>query len=410
MSDSLSQTRPLRVTLAAGGTGGHVFPAEALAEELTKRGHALTLVTDKRGQTHGGRLGQLDTRRILAGGVAGRGLSGRLRGMVELGLGTLQAWRLLRAQRPDVVVGFGGYASLPTMLAAIRLGLPTVVHEQNAIPGRANRLLAPRVTRYAVAFAKAQRPRGARPYLTGMPVRPAVLALRDSAAYVPPEGEAPFHLLVTGGSQGARVFSTLIPEAVGLLAHAHRVRLRITQQCRPEDLGEAKARYARIAVEAELSTFFGDLPERLRDAHLVICRSGASTMGELSALGRPAILVPYPFAIDDHQTANARSLEEAGGAWLMSQDHLSAQSLAERLQALMDQPKVLARTAAQAYALGVPDAAARLADLTIATALGAPAPAKTALDKESLDQDGTAKEPTSRDSTPVETSPKEIRP
>ncbi|WP_413206178.1 undecaprenyldiphospho-muramoylpentapeptide beta-N-acetylglucosaminyltransferase [Rhodospirillum sp. A1_3_36] len=400
MAAAQSQNRTLRVILAAGGTGGHVFPAEALAEELTNRGHALTLVTDKRGQTHGGRLGQLDTRRILAGGIAGRGLSGRLRGMVELGLGTFQAWTLLRAQKPDVVVGFGGYASLPTMLAAIRLNIPTVVHEQNAIPGRANRLLAPRVTRYAVAFAKALRPRGARPYLTGMPVRPAVLALRDSAPYIPPESDAPFQLLVTGGSQGARVFSTLIPEAVALLTPDNKARLRVTQQCRPEDLNEAKARYAEIGVEAELSTFFGDLPERLRDAHLVICRSGASTMGELSALGRPAILIPYPFAIDDHQTANARNLEEAGGAWLMPQDHLSAQALSERLQALMNQPKVLARTAAQAQAQGVPDAAARLADLTIVTALGAPAPAKTALDQE--DQD--------RDSAPTETRSKEIRP
>ncbi|MCF8500860.1 MAG: undecaprenyldiphospho-muramoylpentapeptide beta-N-acetylglucosaminyltransferase [Rhodospirillum sp.] len=382
MTETRPEIRQLRIFLAAGGTGGHVFPAEALAEELTNRGHALTLVTDKRGQSHGGRLGQLETRRILAGGIAGRGLSGRLRGMLELGLGTLQAWNLLRAQKPDVVVGFGGYAALPTMLAAIRLNLPTVVHEQNAIPGRANRLLAPRVTRYAVAFAKAQRPRGSRPYLTGMPARPAILALRESAGYLPSEGDAPFHLLVTGGSQGARVFSTLIPEAIGLFDPAHKARTRVTQQCRPEDLDEAKARYAEIGVDAELSSFFGDLPERLRDAHLVICRSGASTMGELSALGRPAILVPYPFAIDDHQTANARGLEEVGGAWLMSQDHLSAKALAERLQALMDQPKVLARTAAKAYAQGVPDAVARLADLTIATALGNPAPAKTALDQE----------------------------
>jgi UDP-N-acetylglucosamine--N-acetylmuramyl-(pentapeptide) pyrophosphoryl-undecaprenol N-acetylglucosamine transferase len=374
--------RPLKVFLAAGGTGGHVFPAEALAEELTNRGHALTLVTDRRGQSHGGRLGQLDTRRILAGGIAGRGAVARLRGMVELGLGTIQAWSLLRAARPDVVVGFGGYASLPTMLAAIQLGLPTVVHEQNAVPGRANRLLAPRVTRYAVSFAKTLRPRGARPNLVGMPVRPAILALRESAAYVASAGEAPFHLLVTGGSQGARVFSTLVPEALGLLGADHKARLRVIQQARPEDLEDAKARYATLGVAAELSHFFADLPERLRDAHLVICRSGASTMGELAALGRPAILVPYPHAIDDHQTANARTLDEAGGAWLMPQDHLSAEALAQRLADLMDQPKVLCRAAACARATGVPDAAARLADLVIATARGEAPPAKTALDQD----------------------------
>ncbi|ABC21751.1 undecaprenyldiphospho-muramoylpentapeptide beta-N-acetylglucosaminyltransferase [Rhodospirillum rubrum] len=358
---------PLHIALAAGGTGGHVFPAEALAGELIRRGHKLTLITDKRGHVYGGTLGLLDTKRILAGGVAGRGVIGRLRGMIELAMGSLQAYGLLRRLRPDVVVGFGGYASVPTMLAAIRLKLPTVVHEQNAVPGRANRLLAARVSRYAVSFARAERPRGARPVVVGMPVRPSVLALRGEG-YDAPRPGLDFRLLITGGSQGARVFATLVPQALALLSPAHRARLRVTQQCRPEDIEAVRATYEAQGIDALLSAFFSDLPERLRDAHLVICRSGASTVGELAALGRPAILVPFPHAIDDHQTANARGLDEVGGGWLMPQAALTPQALAERLGELMDDPDVLVRAAQCARGAGVPDAAVRLADLVSATA------------------------------------------
>ncbi len=350
----------LHIVLAAGGTGGHVFPAEAVAEALLARGHALTLMTDKRGTAYGGTLGRIETQRILAGGIAGLGLLGRVRGMVELGLGTLQAWSRLRRMKPDAVVGFGGYASIPTMMAALRLGLPTVVHEQNAVPGRANRLLAPRVSRYCTAQTNAVRPRGARQTHVGMPVRPAVLALRD-APYVPAASDGPFRLLVTGGSQGARVFSTLIPEALALLPEALRKRVVLTQQARPEDLDGARDRLAALGIEATVSSFFTDLPERLRDSHLVICRSGASTVGELTMVGRPSVLVPYPFAIDDHQTANARGLNEAGAGWLMPQDHLTAESLADRLGQLITEPAVLERAARCARDIGIADAADRLA-------------------------------------------------
>ncbi|WP_147163856.1 UDP-N-acetylglucosamine--N-acetylmuramyl-(pentapeptide) pyrophosphoryl-undecaprenol N-acetylglucosamine transferase [Pararhodospirillum oryzae] len=345
-----------------------MFPAEALADALLGRGARLTLVTDRRGEAFGGTLGRLETRRILAGGIAGRGLVGRARGAVELGLGLIQALGLLRRLDPDVVVGFGGYASLPPLLAAIRQKRPTVVHEQNALPGRANRMLAPRVSRFAVAFAHGQAPAGITPVWTGMPVRPAVLALRDEP-YQPAGADEPFRLLVTGGSQGARVFSTLLPEAIALLPDSQRQRLHLTLQSRPEDLEAAQARVQDLGLAGvELSSFFTDLPRRLAQAHLVVCRSGASTMGELAVLGRPAVLIPYPHAIDDHQTANARGMDEAGGGWLMPQGPLTPQALAERLEALMNAPEALARAARCARAVGVPDAAARLADLVLATA------------------------------------------
>ncbi|WP_157879379.1 UDP-N-acetylglucosamine--N-acetylmuramyl-(pentapeptide) pyrophosphoryl-undecaprenol N-acetylglucosamine transferase [Pararhodospirillum photometricum] len=344
-----------------------MFPAEALAEALLRRGCRLTLVTDRRGEAFGGTLGQLETRRIRAGGVAGRGLLGRLSGGINLFLGLIQAHGLLRRLAPDVVVGFGGYASLPPLLAATHLKYPTVVHEQNALAGRANRWLARRVTAFAVAVDQARLPAGVAPVRVGMPVRPAVLALRD-VPYAAAEGTAPFVLLVTGGSQGARVFSTLVPEALALLPEAQRRRLKVMQQARAEDLEAARERYAGTGITVELAPFFADLPARLAEAHLVVCRSGASTMGELAVMGRPAILIPYPHAIDDHQSANARGMDEAGGGWLMPQAPLTPHALAERISWLMDHPEVLARAAACAHALGVPDAAERLAELTLATA------------------------------------------
>ncbi|MBE1237517.1 undecaprenyldiphospho-muramoylpentapeptide beta-N-acetylglucosaminyltransferase [Phaeovibrio sulfidiphilus] len=361
-----SQT-PLRVALAAGGTGGHVFPAEALAGVLSARGAELVLVTDRRGETYGGTLGTLETVRIRAGGVAGRGLAGRLSGALNLARGYFEARRFLKTWRPDVVVGFGGYASLPPLLAASRLGLPTVIHEQNAIPGRANRMLAPRVRRVATGFPQEKPAAGIETVLTGMPVRPAVLALRDTP-YEAAAVDGPFELLVTGGSQGAQVFSDLLPEALGRLSAPARARLHITQQCRPERLEETRLRYLTLGLKADLAPFFSDLPGRLVRSHLAVCRSGASTVGELCVLGRPAILVPYPHAIDDHQSANARVLDRAGGGWLMSQKDLTPALLAARIEALMGAPDDLSRAAAAARSLALPDAADRLADLVFDTA------------------------------------------
>lgn len=354
--------------LAAGGTGGHVFPAEALASVLMDRGWRLGLATDKRGRAYGGTLGSLETFRVAAGGIAGRGLMSRLRAVGELALGVVQARAILKRERPDVVVGFGGYASVPTVVAATLLGVPTLIHEQNAVLGRANRLLAGRVGRIATSYPTVRNldpTWNAKVAHVGMPVRPAVAALRHEPYQEILDGQ-PIQILVLGGSQGARILSEVVPAALTQLPEDLRQRLKLSQQCRPEDLDEVRAAYAGTAIDATLDSFFADVPERLARAHLVIARSGASTVAELTAMGRPAILVPYPHAIDDHQTANARAVDEAGGAWLMPQPAFTPDALASRLESLFTQPGTLARAAECTRAAGRPDAAALLADLVAA--------------------------------------------
>ncbi len=353
------------ILLTTGGTGGHVFPAEAVAAELLRRGFALALITDRRGQGYGGTLGGLPTHRISAGGIAGRRLAARLRAMAELAVGFLQARALLGRLRPAAVVGFGGYASLPAMLAATSAGIPTALHEQNAVLGRANRLLAPRVGRIATSFARVAHLQAAwqpRVVQTGMPVRAPILAARERA-YAPPEPGGTVRLLVFGGSQGARVLSEVVPSALARLGAALRGRLAVSQQCRPEDLEGVRAVYAEARIAAELAPFFDDVPDRLAVCHLVIARAGASTVAELTAVGRPAILVPFPHAIDDHQTANARAVDEAGAGWLIPQTAFTPDALAARLASLLDLPESLARAAACARAAGSPDAAIRLAEV-----------------------------------------------
>ncbi len=357
------------VALAAGGTGGHMFPAEALARELLGRGFRVALVTDRRGQAFGDKLPGVALHRIRAGRF-GAGLVGKVVGLTGLALGTIEAGRLLRRLSPAAAVGFGGYPSVPTMLAAARLGLPTLIHEQNAILGRANRLLAPRARMIAAAFAETTGLREAdraRMVVTGNPVRPAIAQLRGTP-YRPPEAGGPFEILVIGGSQGAHVLSEVIPAAFAALPEALRRRLRVTQQARAEDLDAVRQAHRASGVAAELAPFFADVPERLARAHLVISRAGASTIAELAMIGRPAILVPYLHAADDHQTANARALEKAGGAWVMPQASFTAAALAEMLTALMAAPERLARAAAAAAAQGRPDAARALADLVAACA------------------------------------------
>jgi UDP-N-acetylglucosamine--N-acetylmuramyl-(pentapeptide) pyrophosphoryl-undecaprenol N-acetylglucosamine transferase len=357
-----------RVVLAAGGTGGHVFPAEALAAELLERGVRLILFTDQRGGAYGGVLGEVDMRFVRSGRMAGRNLVARLQGGAELALGFFQARSLLKQTSPRAVVGFGGYASVPTMLAAAMVGCPTLIHEQNAILGRANRLLASRVARVATAYDHVGGlPAGAagRVLRTGMPVRPAFAAVRGQP-YPSVDNNGPIRLLILGGSQGARVFSDVIPAAVERLAKDLRERLVISQQCRPEDLDRVRDAYARTHAAAELAAFFDDVSHRLASAHLVIARSGASTVGELTTVGRPAVLVPYPHAIDDHQTANARALADAGAAWLIPQEAFSPATLAERLDPLLTSPSTLKTAADKARAAGRPDAAERLADAVMA--------------------------------------------
>ena len=370
-------TSPL-VVLAAGGTGGHVFPAEALAAELVRRGCRLALVTDRRGDALGEFLAGIETHRVRAGGLAGKGFAARVRSAAELAVGIVQARALLKRLKPDAVIGFGGYASVPTMLAAGFAGIDAAIHEQNAVLGRANRLLAARVAHVATSFEDPQGlpPRAAaKAVRTGMPVRPAIARMRDRV-YRAPGADGPISLLVLGGSQGARVFSETVPRAVGLLDGGLRGRLRVAQQCRPEDLSEVEGAYREIGVEVDLASFFTDVPERLAGAHLVIGRAGASTVAEITAVGRPAILVPYPFATDDHQSYNAHAVAEAGGGWLMPQESFTARALAARLDSLFGLPATLEKAAAGARAVGRADAALRLADMVfdLLRSNGEPAP------------------------------------
>ncbi|MFZ5790718.1 MAG: undecaprenyldiphospho-muramoylpentapeptide beta-N-acetylglucosaminyltransferase [Pseudomonadota bacterium] len=353
------------ILLAAGGTGGHMFPAEALAAALVKRGRRVMLVTDRRGQGFGDRLPEVELKRISAAALAGRRMADRLGGLARLALGYLEARRIVKAAAPALAVGFGGYASVPTVLAAAHARIPVLLHEQNAVMGRANRLLSPRAARIATCFDRvAGLPKGAeaRAVVTGNPVRPAIAALHD-APYMAPQAGQPLALLVIGGSQGARIFSQIVPAAIERLQPAERARLKLAQQCRPEDIEAVRATYARLGFTAELEPFFADMAERLKRLHLVVARSGASTVAELQAAGRPSILVPYRFAADDHQTANARAMAAAGAAWVMAEAEFTAEALAGRLEALLDNPEALAAAAAKARALGRPDAAERLADL-----------------------------------------------
>jgi UDP-N-acetylglucosamine--N-acetylmuramyl-(pentapeptide) pyrophosphoryl-undecaprenol N-acetylglucosamine transferase len=358
------------IVLATGGTGGHVFPARALAGALSARGWRLAIVTDRRGASFAVGGSDVETHRINAASP-GRGAGGKIRGLMQIGAGLFQARALLRRLEPAAVVGFGGYASVPTMLAATYAGLPTLIHEQNAVLGRANRLLAPRVRRIAASFAAVERvrPRDAEKItLTGNPVRAEIAAVGEQPYPALQGRRGTLNILVFGGSQGAHILSAVVPAAIATLSTPSRARLAIVQQCREEDLDAVRAVYDSAGVHAELATFFDDMPQRLAAAHLVIGRAGASTVAELAAAGRPALLVPYPHATDDHQTANARAAEAAGAAWLMPDAGFTAESLGDRLDALMAEPEILDAAAAAALRFARADAAAKLADAVEATA------------------------------------------
>jgi len=362
----IAATAPL-ILLAAGGTGGHMFPAEALARTLLMRGLRVALATDERGQGFGDRLPQVIVHRIASGGVAGKGIVARLRNLLRLGIGVLQSRRLLRRLDPAVLVGFGGYPSVPPLWSAQRENVPTILHEQNAVMGRANRFLAPRAAKLALSFDEvkfADRIAVDRRLLTGNPVRAEISAIADALYQAPRAGEK-VNLFVMGGSLGARVFAKVVPDAIGLLPADLRSRLRIAQQARADDLAIARNAYDALGMNVELQPFFDDVPRRLRDAHLLVCRSGASTLAELTAAGRPAIMVPLPNSIDGHQLANARALEAAGGGWVLPEDVLTPAALADKLQATLARPEILERAARGARDMARRDAAERLADLVL---------------------------------------------
>jgi UDP-N-acetylglucosamine--N-acetylmuramyl-(pentapeptide) pyrophosphoryl-undecaprenol N-acetylglucosamine transferase len=350
--------------LAAGGTGGHMIPAHALAGELMLRGHRVALITDERGARIPGLFDNVQVHVLPAGRLSG-GPVGWLKAASNILTGRTMARRLYETFRPSAVIGFGGYPAFPALLAARADKIPTLLHEQNAVLGRVNRLVASRVEAIATAYPEIGRlPSGARDkvHLVGNPVREEVLALRDQP-YPALDEDGIFRLLVTGGSQGASILSEVVPEGLGLLPEHFRRRLQVTQQCRAEDIEQVKARYAELGIPADLATYLPDLPDRLAWTHLVIARAGASTISELTVAGRPAILVPLPSATDDHQTANAREMARAGGARAIAQSRFTPIELAKQMQKLGLDPESLVNAASRARAVGRPNAAKDLADL-----------------------------------------------
>jgi UDP-N-acetylglucosamine--N-acetylmuramyl-(pentapeptide) pyrophosphoryl-undecaprenol N-acetylglucosamine transferase len=362
------------VLVAAGGTGGHLFPAEALAAALGRRGIPTHLVTDHRATQFGGAFADDHIHVVASATLRGRDPLSLARTAWRLGLGFAQSRRLLRRLQPQAVVGFGGYPTLPPLLAAARRGIPTVIHDANAVIGRANRLLAPRVTAIATTFPDMFKTRpelAAKATLTGNPIRPAVVAAA-AIPYPPFNGGSELKLLVFGGSQGARVMADVVPAALALLESALRARLLVVQQARAEDSDRVKRSYDGAGIRAEIAPFFADLPARLAASHLVIARSGASTVAELAAIGRPSILVPLPGAIDQDQFANAGVLETAGGALRIGQDSFTPARLAAEITSFIETPQRLSAMAAAARSIGRLDAAERLSDLVIRVA-GTPA-------------------------------------
>lgn len=352
------------VLVAAGGTGGHLFPAEALSAALTRRGIPVELVTDERALRYGADFPARRVHHVPAATPTGGGVLARASAVLTLLRGTLAARGIVKAARPRALVGFGGYPTVPPVIAATQLGVPTILHEQNAVMGRANRFLARRVQLIAKGFdnlALSDPTLAAKARLTGNPVRPSVLAAAD----VPYPGfeDGRLRLLVTGGSQGARVMSDVVPAAIALLSAEERARLVLVQQARGEDEARVRAAYAGLGFAAEVQPFFTDLPMRIAAAHLVIARSGASTVSELAVIGRPAILVPFPHALDQDQAANAALLEKTGAASVIKQTEFTPHWLAEVLRQSLTRPAALANRAAAARAVGIPDAAERLADL-----------------------------------------------
>lgn len=355
--------------LAAGGTGGHMIPAHAVAEELMARGHHVALVTDERGAKIPGIFDAVEGNRaqvhvMPAGRMTKNPLSwpAAIRAILA---GRAMARRLNETFKPTAVVGFGGYPAMPALLGALADGIPTAIHEQNAVLGRVNRLLAGRVDAIATAYPDIERLKGkyaAKVHLVGNPVREEVKELRaeDFPALT---DESVFRVLVIGGSQGATILSSVVPEGLAMLPVALRRRLQVTQQCRAEDIERVRRTYAEMEIPADLATYFNDVPEKLGWSHLVIARAGASTLAELTCAGRPAILIPLPSAMDDHQTANAREMTEAGGARTIPQARFTAVELAKQMQKMAMEPGALQNAAKRAWACGRPDAARDMADL-----------------------------------------------
>jgi UDP-N-acetylglucosamine--N-acetylmuramyl-(pentapeptide) pyrophosphoryl-undecaprenol N-acetylglucosamine transferase len=354
----------MNFVLAAGGTGGHMIPAHALASELKSRGHGVLLITDERGARFPGLFENVPVH-ILPAGRLGGGPIGWLKAAGSVIKGRGEAKRLYRDHRPDAVVGFGGYPAFPSLLAASSMGIPTVLHEQNAVMGRVNRLLAGEAKAIGTAYDEIDRLKPkyqAKAVLVGNPVREEIARLGEMP-FPPFDEVAPLKILVTGGSQGATILSEVVPQGLGMLEPSLRRRLQVVQQCRPDDIERVRTQYAELGIPAELMTYIEDMADKLADCHLMIGRAGASTIAELTAAGRPAILIPFAAATDDHQTANAREMVKAGGARAIKQENFAPEVLARQIEALAMDPVALNNAAGRALSVGRPHAARDLADL-----------------------------------------------
>lgn len=350
--------------IAAGGTGGHMFPAQALAEAMIARGWRVKLSTDARGARYaGGFPAAVVIEQVASATFARGGALAKAMVPLRIGAGVLAAMAAMRRDRPAVVVGFGGYPSIPALAAATVLRLPRMIHEQNGVLGRVNRIFAPRVDTVACGTWPTTLPQGVTGIHTGNPVRGAVLE-RAGAPYIPP-GDYPMSLVVIGGSQGARILSDVVPAAIAALPEALRRNLRVAHQARAEDLDRVVSAYAAAGIDADVQPFFTDIPRRLSESQLVISRSGASSIADISVIGRPAILIPFAAATADHQTANARGLVDAGGALLTPESALDPAGLSAHIAAVLSDPAKAGAMAANALAQGRPDATDRLAELVL---------------------------------------------
>jgi len=359
------------ILLSSGGTGGHVFPAIALGRDLLSRGYRVEMATDSRGAQYNAEKYGIKVH-VLKSGTLGSGVLGKFKGVASLGVGILQARKLVDRLKPAIVVGFGGYPSFPAVYAAQKKKIPTVIHEQNAIIGRANIMLAPKSDRIALSMARVEgldEVDVVRAIITGNPVRDDIADLYNKP-YPSLDADSELHIFVMGGSQGAQVFSDVLPEALAQLGEPYKNRLRIVQQCRPDDIDRTRTLYTNAGIQARISHFFDDVPAILASSHLIIGRSGASTVAEVTASGRPAIFVPYPHHADQQQKINAETVVDAGGAWIMDQKGFTAEAVVTRLETFMQNPETLFRAAESSRSCGKPDAARRLGNLVTAIASG----------------------------------------
>ena len=363
--------RTSHIVLSAGGTGGHMFPALALMEELLERGHKVSLITDKRGLAYHKIFKGIKIYQVGSASFTGKGFIGKLLSILRIISGIFEARSILKKLDVSAVVGFGGYPSFPTIRAALSIGIPTVLHEQNAVLGKVNRFMAKSVDAVALTFKNTDNVnwnRNKYTTVTGNPVRKEIVKI-GNLYYPNLDEECIFRILVIGGSQGAKIFSEVVPQAISILPRASQQRLQITQQCREEDIEVVRALYEDMKIAVNLSTFIDDLPTCLRWTHLVIGRAGASTITELTAAGRPGIFVPYPHATDDHQTINTKEIMINGGGWVHHNNNFNAKILAKSLQRLIRNPSEVLTAAKAARKIGKPYAAKDLADIVERLAL-----------------------------------------